>query len=148
MRDTRRYRIGAVDASDEDVAEELQELHAQTFLDRAPMPNFEIGDWWMATMLGQPVAFAGLVPSTIAAGIGYLSRVGVLREHCGYGLQRRLMRRIEQGARRAGLYCIVSDTTDNIVSANNFIGCGYVLFQPRQPWAWESSLYWRKMIRP
>ncbi len=144
----RLYRTGAVDTFDDDVVEALKELHALTFIDRAPMPEFEVGDWWMTTLLGQPVAFAGLVPSTVGTGIGYLSRVGVLREHWGNGLQRRLMRAIEQRARRAGLYCIVSDTTGNIVSANNFIGCGYVLFQPRQPWAWEYSLYWRKMIRP
>lgn len=59
-----------------------------------------------------------------------------------------MMRAIEQCARRSGLYCIVSDTTDNVVSANNFIRCGYVLFQPGRPWAWANSLYWRKIIRP
>lgn len=146
MRRDHRLRITEVDACEPDVLDTLKELHARTFLDRAPVPDFEVGHWWIATELGRPVAFAGMVASTIAAGTGYLSRVGVLREHCGHGLQRRLMRAVEQRGRRSGLYCIVSDTTGNVVSANNFIRCGYVLFQPRRPWAWASSLYWRKMI--
>ncbi|WP_035658904.1 GNAT family N-acetyltransferase, partial [Bradyrhizobium sp. STM 3809] len=120
---------------------------ARTFLDRAPLPDFEVGHWWISTELGRPAAFAGLVPSALGEGIGYLARVGVLRECCGHGLQRRMMHAIERRGRRSGLYCIVSDTTNNIVSANNFIRCGYALFQPARPWAWGHSLYWRKMIR-
>jgi len=143
----RRFRISEVDACEPDVLEDLKDLHARTFLDRAPMPDFELGHWWIATEQERSVAFAGIVPSTMGPGIGYLSRVGVIREICGHGLQRRLMRAIEQCARRSGMYCIISDTTDNIVSANNFIRSGYVLFQPRTPWAWESSLYWRKTMR-
>lgn len=42
---------------------------------------------------------------------------------------------------------IVSDTTDNFVSANNFIRAGYRLFEPQVPWAWAHSLYWRKQLR-
>ncbi|GLH77476.1 N-acetyltransferase [Bradyrhizobium sp. SSBR45G] len=146
LRRPRRFRINEVDAYDPDIMEVLKDLHARTFLDRAPLPDFEIGHWWITTETGRPTAFAGLIPSALGDGIGYLSRVGVLRERCGYGLQRRMIRAIEQRARPSGLYCIVSDTTDNIVSANNFIRCGYSLFQPVQPWAWGNSLYWRKMI--
>ena len=142
----RRFRISVVDACESDVLEVLKDLHARTFLDHAPLPDFEVGDWWIATEQGHPVAFAGMVPSILGPGIGYLSRVGVLREICGHGLQRRLMRAIEQWARRSEMCCIVSDTTGNIASANNFIRCGYVLFQPRTPWAWENSLYWRKTM--
>ncbi|CAL78995.1 hypothetical protein BRADO5314 [Bradyrhizobium sp. ORS 278] len=144
----RRFRIREVDASEPDVAETLKDLHARTFLDRAPVPDFEIGHWWITTEQGRPTAFAGLVPSILGEGIGYLARVGVIGERSGQGLQRRMMRAIERYGRRSGLYCIVSDTTDNIVSANNFIRCGYALFQPPRPWAWDHSLYWRKMIRP
>ena len=146
LRQARRFRVGEVDACEPDVVDTLSELHARTFLDRAPLPDFEAGHWWIATELGRPVAFAGIIPSIMGTGIAYLSRVGVVRELCGYGLQRRMMRVIEQHARRAGLCCIVSDTTSNIVSANNFIRSGYVLFQPERPWAWGNSLYWRKMI--
>ena len=63
------------------------------------------------------------------------------------GLQRRLMRAIEARGRRMGWDSIVSDTTDNPVSANNFIQAGYRLFAPRTPWAWAHTLYWRKRLR-
>jgi hypothetical protein len=63
------------------------------------------------------------------------------------GLQLRLMRALESRARHNGWSCIVSDTTDNLASANNFIRAGYRLYQPQHPWAWPNTLYWRKSIR-
>jgi hypothetical protein len=56
------------------------------------------------------------------------------------------MRALETRARRNGWHSIVSDTTDNIVSANNFIRAGYRLYQPEAPWAWPHTLYWRKIM--
>ncbi len=75
------------------------------------------------------------------------SRVGVLKKHHGNGLQLRLMRALELRARHNGWSCVVSDTTDNLASANNFIRAGYQLYQPQYPWAWPNTLYWRKSIR-
>ena len=94
-----------------------------------------------------PVAFAGIIPSTHVANAGYFYRVGVLRKHCGHRLQLRLMRALEARARRNGWSAVVSDTTDNVFSANNFIRAGYRLYRPQMPWAWPNSLYWRKVIR-
>jgi hypothetical protein len=62
-------------------------------------------------------------------------------------LQLRLMRALESRARQDGWRCIVSDTTDNLASANNFIRAGYRLYQPQDPWAWPNTLYWRKSIK-
>jgi phage terminase large subunit len=62
-------------------------------------------------------------------------------------LQLRLMRALESRARHNGWCCIVSDTTDNLASANNFIRAGYRLYQPHSPWAWPHTLYWRKSIK-
>jgi hypothetical protein len=53
---------------------------------------------------------------------------------------------MEARARSNGWSWIVSDTTHNIVSANNFIKSGYELYQPRYPWGWPQTLYWRKSI--
>jgi hypothetical protein len=39
-----------------------------------------------------PIAFAGVIASTLAYNAGYFSRVGVLKKYCGDGLQLRLMR--------------------------------------------------------
>jgi hypothetical protein len=56
------------------------------------------------------------------------------------------MRAIESRARRNGWSWIVSDTTENLVSANNFIRAGYRLYRPEEPWGWPHTLYWRKQI--
>lgn len=141
------YRIRMVDASDDDVAETLDDLHRLTFFDAAAMPQFELGVWWLAYHGGDAVAFAGVVPSTYARNSGYFSRVGVLQRHWGKGLQLRLTRAVEARGRRIGWDSIVSDTTDNRFSANNFIKAGYRLFEPEVPWAWTHTLYWRRSLR-
>lgn len=89
-----------------------------------------------------PVAFAGIIPSTHVLNAGYFCRVGVVRRHCGHGLQLRLMRAMEARARVTGWCSVISDTTDNMRSANNFIRAGYRLFSPKTPWAWPNTLYW------
>jgi GNAT superfamily N-acetyltransferase len=142
----KRYRIREVDSHDEEIADTLTELHRLTFFARAPIPSFAWGYWWLAYCEAAPVAFAGLLPSTHVRNAGYFCRVGVLQPHWGNGLQRRLMRTMEQRARRNGWRCVVSDTTSNIASANNFIRAGYRLYQPQVPWAFPHTLYWRKIV--
>jgi hypothetical protein len=59
----------------------------------------------------------------------------------------RLMRALESRARHNGWNSVVSDTTENLHSANNFIRAGYRLYQPQCPWAWPNTLYWQKVIK-
>ena len=141
------YRICEVDGNDDVVADALSELHHLTFLDAAPVPGFDQGHWWVASHRTGLVAFAGIVPSTHVLNAGYFCRVGVVGEHCGHGLQLRLMRAMAARARLNGWGSIISDTTDNIHSANNFIRAGYRLFSPKTPWAWPNTLYWRKDLK-
>lgn len=140
------YWIREVDGHDEEIADTLSELHGLTFFESAPVPKFDHGHWWLVRDEADPVAFAGVIPSTHATNAGYFCRVGVLRKHCGRGLQLRLMRALEARSRLNGWNWIVSDTTCNFPSANNFIRAGYTLYQPQIPWAWPNTLYWRKRI--
>ena len=146
MKNEAGYRIREVDPQDEEIVEVLDELHRATFLDSAPVPSFDEGYWWLAFRGSAPVAFAGLVQSTHAPNAGYLCRVGVISKHWGRQLQLRLLRATERRARRSGWQSIVSDTTDNVSSANNFIRAGYRLYRPKHPWGWPSTLYWRKLV--
>ena len=146
MTDGTEYRIREVDSQDEEIAEILDELHRATFLDSAPVPAFDDGHWWLAFRGSVPVAFAGLVRSTHAPNAGYLCRVGVLSKHWGRSLQLRLLRAAERRARTSGWHSVVSDTTDNLSSANNFIRAGYRLYRPRLAWGWPNTLYWRKPV--
>jgi hypothetical protein len=54
---------------------------------------------------------------------------------------------MELRARRNGWSAVVSDTTENLASANNFIRAGYWLYQPPNPWGYPNTLYWRKSIK-
>ena len=141
-----RYRIREVDGREDEIAEILTELHRLTFFSGASVPSFDGGHWWLAYRAATPVAFAGLVPSTHIRSAGYFCRVGVLQRHRGHRLQLRLMRAMEARARRNGWACVVSDTTGNVVSANNFIQAGYRMFRPSCPWAFPDTLYWHKEI--
>jgi hypothetical protein len=140
------YKIREIDAQDEDIADALADLHRLTFFDNAAMPSFDSGHWWLAFCGNSPVAFAGLVPSTHVENAGYFCRVGVIDKHWGRSLQLRLMRAMEWRARHNGWNCVVSDTTDNLASANNFIKAGYQLYRPQHPWGWPHTLYWRKWM--
>ena len=141
------YRIREVNGRDDDIADTLAELHYLTFADSAPAPEFDWGHWWLAFHRRLPIAFAGLVPSTHVKDAGYFCRVGVLAAHWGCALQLRLMRVVEARARSNGWGFVVSDTTDNLISANNFIKAGYRLHHPEYPWAWPHTLYWRKSLQ-
>lgn len=141
------YRIREVDGHDDEITDTLTDLHRLTFFCDAPMPKFDRGHWWLAFHETIPVAFAGMVPSTRAHKAGYFCRVGVLKKHCGNALQLRLMRALESRARHNGWNSVVSDTTANLASANNFIRAGYRLYQPLYPWGYPDTLYWRKSIK-
>jgi GNAT superfamily N-acetyltransferase len=140
------YRVREVDGGDDEIADTLADLHRLTFFGGAPIPEFDHGYWWLVFREKVPVGFAGVVPSTRAANAGYFCRVGVLEKFRGNALQLRLMRVLESRARHIGWGSIVSDTTDNIASANNFIRAGYRLYQPPYPWGWPHTLYWRKSL--
>ncbi len=140
------YSIREVDAQDDEIDDVLSDLHCLTFFESAILPSFDSGHWWLASYGGEPIAFAGMVRSTHYENAGYICRVGVLHQHCGKSLQLRLMRAMEGRARRNGWRNIVSDTTNNVASANNFIRAGYRLYLPKFPWAWAHTLYWRKNL--
>ena len=141
------YRIREIDGHDDEVADTLTDLHRLTFFDEAPIPKFDQGHWWFVFHEAMPVAFAGVAQSTRVLNAGYFCRVGVLKKHRGRALQLRLMRALESRARRNGWGSVVSDTTENLASSNNFIRAGYWLYQPQYPWAYPNTLYWRKSIK-
>jgi len=143
-----RYTTREVDGSEEDIAEELQVLNFLTFGAGSSSIDPSQGYWWLAyrDQSSAPVAFAGLIPSTYVKNAGYFCRVGVLEPHRGNNLQSRLMARIEAKARLCGWKQIISDTTDNPASANNFIKRGWRIYSPPVWWAFSTSIYWRKIL--
>jgi GNAT superfamily N-acetyltransferase len=136
------YRIREVDGDDE--VEALTSLHLRTFDPTVPHGDYDDGFWWLAYFEDEPIAFAGVCESDADQDIGYFSRVGVLKQHRGNQLQRRLMRALETKSRKVGWQQIVTDTTNTDHSANNIVAAGYRLYTPRHPWAFSNTLYWKK----
>lgn len=135
------YPIRQVDS--DEFADDIERLQIETEL---PCAKYDHIQWWFAFFNNYPIAYLGLMPSLVVDRAAYLVRVGVLHEHRGHSLQLRLMRVAERYARHHGYLQIVSDTTDNLASANNFIRAGYQLFAPNPPWAFSTSNYWRKTL--
>ena len=132
----------------DDVA--LHAMHAACFRADTAAIDPTRGHWFVAFEHRNPeelVAFCGLTPTHAQPGaIGYLKRVGVLPGHRGAGLQRRLVEESAVQATRNGWSSIIADTTDNPISANNLIACGYRIYKPAEPWGITQTIYWRKLL--
>jgi GNAT superfamily N-acetyltransferase len=141
------YRIREVDASDDDISEIIHALNRQTpeFPDLTE-EELDNGNWWLAYYGDTPVAFAGMIPSSQYKNVGYFKRAGVTPTHRGKGLQIRLMRVRINKARRLGYSHLISECTQTIFSANNFIRAGFKIYEPKYPWAFSNSIYWIKSL--
>lgn len=142
------YRIREVDASDDEVADYIHHFNHQTS-EFPPLTWAELdgGFWWLAYRGNEPVAFAGMVPSKQYDNVGYFKRAGVDPAHRGHGLQIRLMRVRENKARKIGYTHLISECTDTVYSANNFIKAGFKIYEPIKPWAFKNSIYWIKALK-
>ena len=136
------YRIRSVDG--DDYAFDIAALLEKTELPR-PKGEYDM-QWWLAFFEDHPIAYLGIMRSLLVPQAAYLIRVGVLAAHRGNALQLRLMLCAERWARRQGFASVVSDTTFNPPSANNFIRAGYQTWAPPAPWAFPASIYWRKNL--
>jgi GNAT superfamily N-acetyltransferase len=110
------------------------------------IPYDKNGWYWLGFDGDEPIAFCAMAQSRRWCDTVYLARAGVLESHRGLGLQKRMISIRESFARRRGYNWVVTDTTDNPASANSLISKGYRLFTPSAPWAYNSSLYWRKRL--
>lgn len=140
-----KYVIREVDGFDDETMDILTDLHRATLPD-APLADFADGDWWIAYDGKKPVGFAGLQASKRFTETGYLVRAGVLPEARGAGLQKRLIRVRTRRAKVLGYVACISDTTDAPASANSLIACGFKVYVPSKPWAFNNTIYWRKWL--
>lgn len=102
---------------------------------------------WLALDGERVVGFGVLRPVRSDPGYGYLARAGVIPEYRGQGLQRRLIRARERGARKMGMTTLVTDTSRaNLASSNSLIREGYKLYNPARKWAFSDGNYWLKRL--
>jgi ribosomal protein S18 acetylase RimI-like enzyme len=142
-----QFRLRKVDTfHDEDAERDIRFLDRLCFLATDAAIDMSFGShWWLVENgRGQPVAFAGMMPSRTMKGWAYLSRAGVHPKFRGHGLQRRLLMARRGRARVMGYAGLLTDTSyDNIVSSNNLMDAGFRLFKPAEPWSFKDALYWR-----
>jgi GNAT superfamily N-acetyltransferase len=145
------HQIREVDAKAALVAWKIQKLNrcAPDIFPTLQARHFRDGFWWFALFRENIVGFAGMVPFLPGTGapIGYLKRAYVVPSARGSGLQRQFLRIREDRARILGWTLLVSECgAGNIPSANNFLACGFNLFDPEQPWGAPDSIYWMKKL--
>ena len=141
------YSIREVDATDEDIADTIHHFNRQTKeFPKLTEEELDVGYWWLAYLGKEPVGFAGMVPSNQWRNVGYFKRAGVDPKHRGNGLQIRLMRVRINKAKALGYSHLISECTDTVYSANNFIKAGFKIYEPSHPWAFKNSIYWIKKL--
>lgn len=124
----------------------IEYLDSRLFHDDERVDYIEESAWWVGWKGEVPVAYAGAryLPTANAV---FLSRAGVLAEARGEGLQRKMIRLRLRWARQQGANRAITYTHPaNIVSSNNLIKCGFLLYNPEWPWAGEEFLYWYKEL--
>ena len=72
-----------------------------------------------------------------------LGRAGVMPDYRGNGLHRRMISIRTRWAKKQGYATVVSDTTDNLPSANNLMTCGFRLYIPKIIYGPSRALYWK-----
>lgn len=128
-----------------DLILELQRATAPTDDPEDPSEGY----WWLAYHGVQPVAFASIRQLRYVPGTGFLSRSGVLREHRGNGLQKRLIKARLAKAPKAGWSRVVTYTLwNNPASSNSLISCGFRLYLPETPWVGDDVAYWQFKLPP
>src|SRR5436190_13317314 len=119
------YRIREVDGHDDEISDTLADLHRLTFFGGAPIPAFDQGNWWMVFHGTRAVAFARscIVDARVQRGI-FLPGRGAKKTLGPFAAITADARAGSSG--QNGWCCILSDTTDNLASANNLIRAGYL----------------------
>jgi GNAT superfamily N-acetyltransferase len=149
----RDFDVEEIDGSLENEAALLTALHLLTFDRDDHVPNWKRSFNFVVSRVrtARPRHYAGFASFVDADRYGletyaYLNRIGVLEAYRGRGLSMRLIRAAERRARVMGFTTMVSDTTHNPASANNFIKAGYRTFLPEFRWGFAASVYWIKQL--
>jgi GNAT superfamily N-acetyltransferase len=137
------YCIREVDGDEE--SEVIAELH-RICCPHDELPSTTDGWWWLAYAGDVAVGYAGMRDAKSEPGAAFLCIAGVVPEHRGKGLQRRLIRVRVQKARRLMKTAVISYTLDNAPSGNNLIACGFRLYSPDKRWEGGDVAYWRRLL--
>lgn len=143
----RNVRVNKVRSVDPRNKRTLTALHHECYRrSELDADLFDSGEWWIATYRGEPIAFAGVRQSRQWSDTVYLCRAGVLPAYRGRGLQKRLIKKRLDYARKHGYAWAITDTRRNPASANSLISAGFRMFEPSRPWSFKDACYWKKQL--
>lgn len=120
----------------------IEYLDSRLFVEEERVEHINESAWWVGWNGDIPVAYAGakLIPQ---ANCVFLSRAGVMPEARGQGLQRKMIAIRLRWARQQGVKRVITYTHPlNVVSSNNLIRSGFLLYRPEWEWAGPEFLYW------
>lgn len=114
---------------------------AQQVFDPSDIPaKLDGSHWFVAWEKGVPLAFGGI--AFWSNGKAFLSLAGVLPEHRGRGLQKRLIKARIAYARKWGVRQVVTYTVvNNPESMRSLIRCGMLPYTPKTPWVGKRVVY-------
>jgi GNAT superfamily N-acetyltransferase len=142
-----KYRVRLARRSE---IQTCRHLYAEFF--EGCRPPREDSTWWVAVDENDEIA--GFASACVVTGGVYLNSAGVLEQHRGNRLQRRLIEARVRWAKRHGHKSLVTYTMpDNAQSIVSLWACGFRTFEPDKPW-WEPCdrcgahgvLYWTRWI--
>ncbi len=105
--------------------------------------------WWVVYADGEPVGFGGLqLFNYFKPKFGFIFLTGVLKEHQGKGIKKKIVRCMEKKLRSLGITRLVSYASYwNLPSANSLLSMGYKLYKPSDPdWGMKGAYFLRKEL--
>lgn len=96
---------------------------------------------WLLYFNNEPVGFCGV--KNLKHNICYFSIAGILPQHRGKGLHKRLISVRKRYAKASGALCLITYTIiSNPCSYNNLQNSGFKLYEPEYKYHGDNCLYW------
>lgn len=119
-------------------------LNDRIFGDGFELP-FDQHYCWLVYYDGEPIGYASM--RECEPRVVFLSRVGVLPEHRGHGLQKKLIKaRCKLAKELSYRWAITYTSLENAPSFESLQQCSFKMYLPEYRWAGVNFVYWRKQL--
>jgi len=119
--------------------------------DGLPILDIEDREWWVAYYEGESIAVAAM---RVIDDMAWFSTCGVLPDYRGHGLQKKLIKKRLDYAKKLGVKEVYTYTVNgNHASANSLISCGFKHCTPPEEASGQyvgddiDLIYWRKLFK-
>jgi len=131
-------RIVKVKPDQYHLLQQIAKIDATVCPTTIPIDDWAECDWYVAYIDGE---IAGFSCKKELGEVTYLKRSGVLPKYRGRGIQKKMIERRIKDAESS--YVITYTMPWNIISSNNLIKKGFMLYSPETEWAGDDVLYFK-----